>query len=65
MKVRADENRKRIRLRIERACLELRREGRALNLRELQTKIPKEELDMASHLFEMLREIRESLVGSP
>jgi len=37
----------------------------SFNLRGLQTKIPKEELDMASHLFEMLREIRESLAGSP
>ncbi|WP_368644142.1 hypothetical protein [Castellaniella ginsengisoli] len=63
MKAQVEENRKRIRQRIEMACLELSREGRALNLRELQTKIPKEELDMASHLFEMLREIRESLVG--
>src|SRR5690606_13737511 len=39
----ADESRRRIRQRIELACLELRREGRAFNLRELQTKIPKEE----------------------
>jgi len=57
-KRRAEASHAKARSYVEAACRSLRQEGRALNLREVQARVPREVLGTVEHLFDMLKDIK-------